>query len=114
MIFYLFSVGYDVAIYRANLGLLYSEFIIRKCTKRSYYKLKTKITIQKYDTIFICGLQHGRRNRGAQRICPHFSITLAMCPFSCNLVALFENFEDAKMNRKDALMAVSEDSKLPG
>ena len=30
MIIYLFAVGYDVAIYRADLGLLYSEVIITK------------------------------------------------------------------------------------
>ena len=44
---------------------------------------------------------HGRRNRGAQGAhAPHFSKTRAMCPFSCNLVALFESFKNAEMNRK--------------
>ena len=51
MIVYLLTVGYDVAIYRANLGLLYSEVIITKCAKRSYYKLKTKIKIYTQNTM---------------------------------------------------------------
>ena len=31
---------------------------------------------------------------------PHLSKTGAKCPFLCNLAALFENFENSKMNRK--------------
>ena len=31
---------------------------------------------------------------------PHFSKTGKKCPFSCNLVASLENFENTKINRK--------------
>ena len=31
---------------------------------------------------------------------PHFSMTQAMCPLSCSLFALLENFEEAKIHRK--------------
>ena len=43
-------------------------------------------------------LLHGRRNRGGT--CSLFFIHSGKCPFSCNLVALLKNFENAKMNRK--------------
>ena len=40
-------------------------------------------------------LSHGRSNLGA-RAPSHFSETCTKCPFSCSLVTLLENFEDAK------------------
>ena len=45
--------------------------------------------------------QHGRRNWGHRgHVSPNFSNIRAKCSFSCNLVALLENFGNAKMNRK--------------
>ena len=46
---------------------------------------------------------------GHRGTCPHFSKTRVKCPFSCSLVALLESFENAKMNRKYAFPAISED-----
>ena len=44
---------------------------------------------------------HECSNLGAQGARPpHFSKNRAKCPFSCNLVTLLKNTENAKMNRK--------------
>ena len=52
---------------------------------------------------FIClkaflDVEIGTEGKGGR--CPHFLKTRAKCPFLCNLVALLENFEDLKLNRK--------------
>ena len=52
-------------------------------------------TTRKHKTLL---LRPGRGNRG--HVPSHSSKTRARCPFSCNLVALLETFENAKINRK--------------
>ena len=42
-------------------------------------------------------LKHGHRSRGEGGTC--FSKSRKKCPFSYNLVAFLEKFEDAKINR---------------
>ena len=83
----------------------------RFCTDTAKDNLQT-IGTERELSLLILGIEMdmdvgtGGRDTGGK--CHHFYKTQARCPFSCSLVTLLENFEDAKISRNVHFLPVSD------